>query len=25
MTRKVVREAVWMVWWLRIRHLFGKL
>jgi dolichol-phosphate mannosyltransferase len=25
MTRKVVREAVWMVWWLRIRHLFGSL
>lgn len=25
MTQKVVREAVWMVWWLRIRHLFGKL
>lgn len=25
MTKKVVREAVWMVWWLRLRHLLGKL
>lgn len=25
MSRKIVREAVWMVWWLRIRHIFGSL
>jgi dolichol-phosphate mannosyltransferase len=25
MTERIVREAVWMVWWLRIRQLFGKL
>lgn len=25
MSRKIVREAVWMVWWLRIRHLLGRL
>jgi len=25
MSKKIVREAVWMVWWLRIAHLLGKL
>lgn len=25
MSRKIVREAVWMVWWLRIQHLIGKI
>lgn len=25
MSKKIVREAVWMVWWLRIRHLLGRL
>lgn len=25
MNRQIVREAVWMVWWLRIQHLLGKL
>jgi len=25
MSRKIVREAVWMVWWLRIGSLFGRL
>jgi dolichol-phosphate mannosyltransferase len=25
MTERIVREAVWMVWWLRIKQLFGKL
>ncbi|HEX5818077.1 MAG TPA: polyprenol monophosphomannose synthase [Gemmatimonadales bacterium] len=25
MSKKIVREAVWMVWWLRIESLFGKL
>lgn len=25
MTKKVVREAVWRVWWLRIRQLLGRL
>lgn len=25
MSKKIVREAVWMVWWLRLRALVGKL
>jgi len=25
MTKKIVREAVWRVWWLRIRQLLGRL
>ncbi|MFN2317114.1 MAG: polyprenol monophosphomannose synthase [Gemmatimonadales bacterium] len=25
MSKKIVREAVWMVWWIRIQHLVGKL
>jgi dolichol-phosphate mannosyltransferase len=25
MSKKIVREAVWMVWWLRIESLFGQL
>jgi dolichol-phosphate mannosyltransferase len=25
MNKGIVREAVWMVWWLRLRSLFGKL
>ncbi len=25
MSKKVVREAVWMVWWIRIQHLIGRL
>ncbi|HEV8613160.1 MAG TPA: polyprenol monophosphomannose synthase [Gemmatimonadales bacterium] len=25
MNRSIVREAVWMVWWLRIERLFGRL
>jgi dolichol-phosphate mannosyltransferase len=25
MSKKIVREAVWMVWWLRLRSLVGKL
>jgi len=25
MSRKIVREAVWMVWWLRIQHLVGRI
>lgn len=25
MSKKIVREAVWMVWWLRIQHLIGRL
>jgi dolichol-phosphate mannosyltransferase len=25
MSKKIVREAVWMVWWLRIESLFGRL
>lgn len=25
MSKKIVREAVWRVWWLRIQDLFGKL
>lgn len=24
MSKKVVREAVWMVWWIRIQHLIGR-
>ncbi|HET7599037.1 MAG TPA: polyprenol monophosphomannose synthase [Gemmatimonadales bacterium] len=24
MSRRIVREAIWMVWWLRIRSLLGK-
>lgn len=25
MSKKIVREAVWMVWWIRIQHLIGRL
>ncbi len=25
MSRKIIREAVWMVWWLRLKSLFGRL
>lgn len=25
MNKQIVREAVWMVWWLRIQHLLGRL
>ncbi len=25
MSKKIMREAIWMVWWLRIRSTFGKL
>jgi dolichol-phosphate mannosyltransferase len=25
MNKRIVREAVWMVWWLRLRALFGRL
>jgi dolichol-phosphate mannosyltransferase len=25
MNKKIVREAVWMVWWIRIQGLFGRL
>ncbi len=25
MSKRIVREAVWRVWWLRIQHLFGRL
>jgi dolichol-phosphate mannosyltransferase len=25
MNRKIVREAIWMVWWLRLQALFGKI
>jgi dolichol-phosphate mannosyltransferase len=25
MSRKIVREAVWMVWWLRLRSMMGRL
>ncbi|HWR82280.1 MAG TPA: polyprenol monophosphomannose synthase [Candidatus Deferrimicrobium sp.] len=25
MSKKIVREAVWMVWWLRLKALFGRL
>lgn len=25
MSRKIVREAIWMVWWLRLRSMTGKL
>jgi dolichol-phosphate mannosyltransferase len=25
MSKKIVREAIWMVWWLRLKALFGKL
>jgi dolichol-phosphate mannosyltransferase len=25
MNRRIVREAIWMVWWLRLRSLLGKL
>ncbi len=25
MSKKIVREAVWMVWWLRLRSIMGKL
>jgi hypothetical protein len=24
MSKKIVREAIWMVWWLRIRSLTGR-
>jgi len=25
MSKKIVREAIWMVWWLRLKLMFGKL
>ena len=25
MSKKIMREAIWMVWWLRIRSILGKL
>jgi dolichol-phosphate mannosyltransferase len=25
MSRKIVREAIWMVWWLRLQAIFGRL
>lgn len=25
MSKKIMREAIWMVWWLRIKAIFGKL
>ena len=25
MNKRIVREAIWMVWWLRLRSLFGRL
>ena len=25
MSKKIVREAIWMVWWLRLKSIFGKL
>jgi dolichol-phosphate mannosyltransferase len=25
MSRRIVREAVWMVWWLRLQALFGRI
>jgi dolichol-phosphate mannosyltransferase len=25
MSKRIVREAIWMVWWLRLRALFGRL
>jgi dolichol-phosphate mannosyltransferase len=25
MSKKIMREAMWMVWWLRIKSIFGKL
>ena len=25
MSKKIMREAIWMVWWLRLRAIFGKL
>ncbi|MBD3333841.1 glycosyltransferase [candidate division GN15 bacterium] len=25
MSKKIVREAIWMVWWLRLKAIFGKL
>ncbi len=25
MSKKIMREAIWMVWWLRIKSMFGKL
>ncbi len=25
MSKKIVREAVWMVWWIRLQHLIGRL
>lgn len=25
MSKKIMREAIWMVWWLRIKAMFGKL
>ncbi len=25
MSKKIVREAIWMVWWLRMKAMFGKL
>lgn len=25
MSKKIVREAIWMVWWLRVKSIFGKL
>ena len=25
MSKKIMREAIWMVWWLRLKAMFGKL
>jgi dolichol-phosphate mannosyltransferase len=25
MSKKIMREAIWMVWWLRVKSIFGKL
>ena len=25
MSKKIMREAIWMVWWLRLKSIFGKL
>jgi dolichol-phosphate mannosyltransferase len=25
MSRRIIREAIWMVWWLRLKAMFGKL
>ncbi|MGH8016391.1 MAG: polyprenol monophosphomannose synthase, partial [Candidatus Zixiibacteriota bacterium] len=25
MSKRIMREAIWMVWWLRVKSIFGKL